>query len=106
MKLIKESVTLSSKGKKALKEMANYDLRPDFDKRKSFYGKARVDTGIKDSQNKLYSYNTLVAEIIDGKPVVYNVQSQTTLRHVKEFLRQNGFTADSIGQMKRDYCNK
>ena len=103
MKLIKESATLSSKGKKALKEMANYDLRPGFDKRKSFYGKARVDTGINDGQNKLYSYNTLVAEIIDGKPVVYNVQSQTTLRHVKEWLLQNGFSAVNKTQIIKDY---
>ena len=32
-----------------------------------------------------------------------NLHSATTLRHVKEFLRQEGFTADTKGQILRDY---
>lgn len=87
---------------KELTEEPVYDLGTNFDSRKSFYGKARVD--MKDERNqKLYSYNALVAEIVDGKPKVYNLQSQTTLRHVKEFLKQNGFIADSKSQIIRDY---
>lgn len=87
---------------KKLTEEPVYDLAPEFDYHKSFHGKARVNT--KDDKNKeLYSYNTLVAEIVDGEPMVYNLQSATTLRHVKEFLRQNGFKAETIKQIDKDY---
>lgn len=87
----------------SLTEAPIYDLTPQFDTRRSFYNKARIDTGSDNSENKLYSYNTLVAEMIGGKPVVYNVQSGTTLRHVKEWLRQNGFKAETKSQIIRDY---
>lgn len=87
----------------SLTEAPIYDLETRFDPRQSFYRKARVDTGVDDNENKLYSYDTLVAEMIDGKPVVYNVQSGTTLRHVKEWLRQNGFKAETKSQVIRDY---
>lgn len=86
-----------------LAEAPIYDLETRFDPRQSFYRKARVDTGVDDNENKLYSYDTLVAEMINGKPVVYNVQSGTTLRHVKEWLRQNGFKAETKSQVIRDY---
>lgn len=86
-----------------LTEAPIYDLETRFDPRQSFYRKARVDTGVDDNENKLYSYDTLVAEMINGKPVVYNVQSGTTLRHVKEWLRQNGFKAETKSQVIRDY---
>ena len=87
----------------SLTEAPIYGLTPQFDTRRSFYNKARIDTGSDNSENKLYSYNTLVAEMIGGKPVVYNVQSGTTLRHVKEWLRQNGFKAETKSQIIRDY---
>jgi hypothetical protein len=88
---------------KLLKESPVYDMIPKYDNRSSFYSKARVD----DSGNEktLYSYNTPVAKIIDGKVELLPKWdwSQTTLRHVKEFLKQNGFEASSLSQMKRDY---
>lgn len=80
-----------------------YSLNPRYDSRKSFYGKAQVDTGDKNDQNKLYSYDTLVAEIKDGKPVVYGTYSQTTLRHIKDWLKQNGFKAENSKQILADY---
>ena len=89
-----------------LNESPTYDLSPEYDSRQSFYGKARVDTGSNDDENKLYSYGTLVAEIKDGKPVVYGTYSQTTLRHIKDWLKQNGFKADSLSQIKQDYMQK
>lgn len=92
-----------SRNDESLTEAPIYDLTPQFDTRRSFYNKARIDTGSDNSENKLYSYNTLVAEMIGGKPVVYNVQSGTTLRHVKEWLRQNGFKAETKSQIIRDY---
>lgn len=100
-KRIRESI--DKMHKKALVEKPVYGLEPRYDARKSFYGKAQVDTGDKGDKNKLYSYNTLVAEIKDGKPVVYGTYSQTTLRHIKDWLKQNGFKADTSKQIMADY---
>lgn len=88
---------------KPIKEAPYYELSPRYDSRKSFYGKAHVDTGDNDDKNKLYSYDTLVAEIKDGKPVVYGTYSATTLRHIKDWLKQNGFKAETSRQIMQDY---
>ncbi len=87
------------KKKKPVQSMARGYLQPQYDSRASFYNKAETD------DDKLYSYGTLVAEIVDGKPVLYPDwdYSQTTIRHVREFLRQHGFTADSKAQIAKDY---
>ncbi|MBO7694145.1 MAG: hypothetical protein J6T10_16120 [Methanobrevibacter sp.] len=100
-KRIRESI--SKMHKKALVEKPVYGLEPRYDARKSFYGKAQVDTGDKGDKNRLYSYDTLVAEIKDGKPVVYGTYSATTLRHIKDWLKQNGFRADTSKQIMADY---
>ena len=100
-KRIRESIDRMHK--KALVEKPVYGLEPRYDARKSFYGKAHVDTGDKGDKNRLYSYDTLVAEIKDGKPVVYGTYSQTTLRHIKDWLKQNGFRADTSKQIMADY---
>ena len=89
---------------KKITEAPTYDLSPRYDSRQSFYGKARVDTGDAGDKNKLYSYNTLVAEIKDGKPVVYGTYSATTLRHIKDWLKQNGFKAETAKQIMKDYA--
>ena len=91
------------RNRKSLTEAPVYGLEPRYDARKSFYGKAQVDTGDNGDKNKLYSYGTLVAEIKDGKPVVYGTYSQTTLRHIKDWLKQNGFRADTSKQILADY---
>lgn len=79
---------MAEKGEKAMMS----DLIPIFDTVKSFYGKAKVEhNGI---NKKLFSYNTLVASIVYDNETkeriveVYNTQSRTTLRHIKEFLKQ------------------
>lgn len=72
-------------------------LTPVHDSRKSFYNKAVVEG------TKLYSYNTLVAEFIDLKPHVYDIHSATTLRHVKEWLKQGGHKAETKKQILEDY---
>ena len=42
----------------------------------------------------LISYNTLVAIITpENKAIVYGLYSNTTTRHIKEFLKQNVFKA-------------
>lgn len=90
-------------GSKSLKESPVYDMSPQYDARKSFYGKARVDdTG---DEKTLYSYNTPVARISGEKVELLPRwdESQTTLRHVKEFLKQNGFEASSLAQLRKTY---
>ena len=66
-----------------------YELSARYDSRQSFYGKAQV--AIEDGGKVLYSYNTKVAKITeDGIVILYSQWdcSGTTLRHVKEFLKQ------------------
>ncbi len=81
-----------------------WELKPRYDSRKSFYGKAQViqENGIL----TLQSYNTKVAKIEKGKPVVYGLYSATTTRHIKEFLKQNGFKAETSKQIIKDYGEK
>ena len=86
-----------------LKDMKTY-LAPVYDARASFGQKAIVtisDVG----EMTLTSYTTDVAHISDGRLVLMDGWncSQTTLRHVKEFARQNGFKADNAAQMGMDY---
>jgi hypothetical protein len=71
------------------------ELMPRFGTRKSFGGKAMVECG--EDFYRLYSYQTLAAEIFVHpkhrhvrEVNVLNVQSATTLRHVKEFLAEYG----------------
>lgn len=74
-----------------------------YDTRKSFYGKAIVRETEEGSQ--LYSYGTKVAEIKESKVIVYDTYSQTTLRHIREYLLQNDFEATTKKQIVNDYCN-
>lgn len=66
-------------------------LQPIYDARKSFYGKAKVyDLGY---QVQLESYNTIMC-VLQGSclmlcAVDYDC-TQTSMRHVKEFLLQEG----------------
>lgn len=84
------------------------ELIPKYDKAKSFYKKAIV-TEHKNIENQniisLYSYNTLVCYIIKdiNNCVVKGIFSDTTLRHIKEFLKQNDFKAETKKQIKEDY---
>lgn len=84
---------------------ALYLLKPRYDGRKSFYGKATVETQ-PNGDVVLYSYTTKVAEIVDGQPIVHDTYSATTLRHIKDFLKQNGFKADTAKQILNDYSEK
>lgn len=78
-----------------------YELRTIHDGRKSFYKKAYVIEN--DGVVSLRSYQTIVCEIIEGKPQVYGTYSNTTLRHIKEFLKQHGFKAENSSQILNDY---
>ena len=82
-----------------------FELTPKFDSRKSFYGKAKIS--FEGDRRLLFSYGTPVAFIEpDRLPVMLDGwdSTQTTLRHAREFLKQNGFKADSKKQMQRDYA--
>ena len=89
--------------------MRNYELEAKYDSRASFYGKARVEADY--PEVRLISYTTHVASIRynpdkldhNGTPEVYGTYSQTTLRHIKEFLTQYGFKADNSKQIMADY---
>lgn len=83
--------------------MQVYDLSTRYDSRASFYGKARVEEQ-PNGDLHLVSYTTHVATITnDGKAKVFGTYSQTTLRHIKEFLLQNGFRAENSKQIMADY---
>lgn len=74
------------------------NLQARYDSRASFYGKAQVI----EYNNSLYlkSYDTIVAKIENGKAVVNGWYSQTTARHINEFLKQNGFKTMSKKEME------
>jgi len=81
-----------------------YELTPIHDSRKSFYGKATIIN--ENGTITLISYHIRVATIKDGKAVVLGTYSQTTNRHIKEFLKQQGFKADNTKQIIKDYKKK
>ncbi len=81
--------------------MARQELYPCYDGKASFYGKAMVETV--GEIKKLYSYGTYVASIIGDSAEVYDWYSATTGRHIKEFLKQNGFLAIGKAQILKDY---
>ncbi len=83
-------------------------LEPRYDSRKSFYNKAHV-VDDSDGSQILYSYDTPVCKINSRGEVELLAQwdsSQTTLRHVKEFLQQNGFKVGSKSQIASMYGKK
>ena len=80
-----------------------YDLLPMFDTRKSFYNKATVVLHRDSGKLELFSYNTLVARVNGDEAVVFETHSATTLRHIKDFLKQNGFKAETKKQIEEDY---
>lgn len=78
------------------------ELNTIYDKRKSFYGKAHVLEV--ENGEILISYETKVAQMIDGVfEVICGVDeiSNTTMRHIREFMYQSGFGEDvSLGKQK------
>ena len=84
-----------------------YFLEPQYDARKSFYKKTKVEI-IEDNicyNEILRSYNTIVAiytkdKIKDLEQFTCNgVFSQTTTRHQKEFFRQKGLSDKEIKEL-------
>ena len=79
------------------------ELKPVIDSRKSFYKKAYVIT--ENDTITLLSYDTEVAEIKDGKAKIFDTYSVTTLRHIKDFLHQNGFKIGAKKELMEWYGN-
>lgn len=70
--------------------MNHYNLEPMYSTQKSFYGKAIV-TEYSNGGKDLTSYNTRVCSLDEDNNIVeIGYYSQTTARHVNEFLQQNG----------------
>ena len=83
--------------------MEQYYLDTRYDNRQSFYGKAIV--AIEGNKRTLLSYMTPVCEIENGQVTLLSAwdYSPTTLRHVKEFLQQQGFKAYPKCEMTSHY---
>lgn len=79
------------------------ELCPYYDSALSFYGKAKVF----EIENDVFlmSYDTIVAFFNRDTKIakVMDTYSATTLRHIKEFLKQNNFKAENKAQIERDY---
>ena len=85
------------------------ELVPTWSKLKSFHGKAIV--GTKENGNKyLKSFGFLIAEIIDGKVKIHNEvekwDSKTTIRHINNFLFENGFETGNTKELTELYITK
>ena len=84
------------------------ELICEYDTRKTFYGKAIIKIDKENGILNLYSYNILVARIdlITNFAMVLGQWSGTTTRHIKEFLKQNGFKAEDTKQILKDYLKQ
>lgn len=86
-----------------------YYLEPQYDTRKSFYKKARV---VVEGDNKtLYSYNTKVCEIkmspeTKAEANILGFYSQTTTRHIKDFLYQYGLKVGNQQFLFENYTER
>ena len=78
------------------------NLKPIYNTSQSFYEKAKVE--IDGNRIILYSYGSYVAFIENDVAYITGDYTQTTFRHIKEFLLQNGFEAVSKKQMMEDYA--
>lgn len=79
----------------------DYALQPH-DSHKSFYGKAMVRR--EDGKLILRSYSTDVAYITEGgRAVVKGMYSNTTARHIRAFLIENGFRVGTFDQILKWY---
>ena len=85
-----------------------YELSAYYDARKSFYGKALVE--VKGKELILYSYLKKVCYIIGNEVYIISLDSNTTNRHIREFLRQNEWRFSGNEKYKKlidsDYSKK
>ena len=92
-------------------EFRTYELPVQYDARNSFYGKAQVivTTSHRETVIELKSYDTIVAKIIkpnnNDEPRIeaYGTYNLTTLRHIKEFVRQEVGYIGTKSNIIRDF---
>lgn len=78
-----------------------YTLEPTHTNQKSFYGKARVQE-LSNGAKLLYSYETLVCGLRPNNEIAHiEYHSQTTARHINEFLQQNGIAKMSKKEIEK-----
>jgi len=87
-----------------------YELHPEYDSRQSFYGKALVEEK-ENGEQVLYSYMTIVAKCNPKEKTAkiyggyeYENLTNTTLRHIREFLKQNGMPTGTKKELIKMYC--
>lgn len=87
-----------------------YELEARYDSRNSFYGKALVKV-LDNGDLELHSYYTKVAKYSPktAKAVIYGGYNYdnltyTTLRHIREFLKQNRMPIGSKKELIKMYC--
>lgn len=77
------------------------ELKPKFDGKKSFYNKARLQ--IESDEITLISYNTPIIKLNKNNIMFlaqYEHLSSTTMRHLREFLRQSDMF--NLASMKKN----
>lgn len=81
-----------------------YDLEPKYTNQKSFYGKAVVRK-YPSNVIRLHSYNTHVASYFPETDTfeVYNLQSNTTVKHIREFIQQQGHPYMTKREIEENY---
>lgn len=66
------------------------ELQAIYTNQKSFYGKARIEH-LENGNKVLISYSTRVCELDNNNNIIHIAYySQTTSRHINDFLQQNG----------------
>jgi hypothetical protein len=87
-----------------------YELYPEYSRQQSFYGKALVEEK-ENGDEVLYSYMTVVAKCNRKKKTAeiyggyaYDNLTNTTLRHIREFLKQNNMPIGSKKELIKMYC--
>lgn len=84
-----------------------YYLMPKYDSRASFYNKAMVIE--KNGVKTLYSYLVPVCQVKEDGVFVLGAKwdcSTTTIRHVKEFMKQLGFQVEGKKDIEKIKCEK
>ena len=92
-----------------VKKVEEVELQPSWSKLKSFHGKAM--TGTNEKGNKyLKSFGFLVCEIIKGEVKIHNEvekwDSKSTIRHINNFLYENGFETGNTKELTELYITK
>lgn len=92
-----------------VKKVEEVELQPTWSKLKSFHGKATV--GTKENGDKyLKSFGFLICEIIKGEVKIHNEvdkwDSKSTIRHINNFLYENGFGTGNTKELTELYITK